>query len=91
MKQTFKGDFPAEMRRMIWPLCCGFSIISGFKNTLKLSEEALTSKIISIIEGDYPDFQVYEGEEISPSMTFLTLNEEQMNSNKVMRAIAAAA
>jgi hypothetical protein len=93
-EQTFKlGNFPDEMRRQLWPLCCGASIISGFKNVKMLTQEELTSQISQICDqnqGPIPDFQVYAGERINPSLTFLTLNYDQLHSKKIMEAIKDA-
>lgn len=86
-KQTFAGKhFPAEMRRQLWPLCCGASIISGFKNTQTLTDEELVTQIEATCD-TIPDFQVYAGETIKPQFTFLTLNSGQMGSKKIMAAI----
>lgn len=85
-KQTFKGSFPEEMRRQLWPLCCGASIISGFKNTQTLTDEELVEQIEKQVKA-VPDFQVYDGEQINPNLTYLTLNSSQMESKKIMTAI----
>lgn len=91
MKQTF-GDnsFPEAMRRQLWPLCCGASILSGFKNVAMIDEDKLVEQIVDTIDNYIPDFQVYGGEQISPKLTFLTLNHGQMQSKKIMDAIAKA-
>jgi len=86
---TFKGqDFPPEMRRQLWPLCCGASILSGFKNVAMLTDEELVSQITHTIDKAIPDFQVFSHETMTPKVTFLTLNYDQMNSKKIMGAIA---
>jgi hypothetical protein len=88
--QTFTGAYPDEMRRQLWPLCCGASIISGFKRAAQLSEEELVKSINSTIDDYIPDMQVYIGEQIKPRLTFLTLNSGQMASKTIMSAIKAA-
>lgn len=92
---TFPGSFPESMRRMVWPLCCGFSILSGFKSANFLSEEELLLDIetcCSINGKKSPrlDFQVFGGEMMDPNITFLTLNSSQMASEKIMKAIGKA-
>jgi hypothetical protein len=84
---TFEGDYPAEMRRQLWPLCCGASIISGFKSVNTLTDEELVQQINHTIDGARPDFQVYARESMMPALTFLTLNDSQMGSKKIMTAI----
>lgn len=89
-KQTFgQQSYPAEMRRQLWALCCGASIISGFKDVNKLTEDELVTDINECI-GLVPDMQVFGGEQINPKFTFLTLNSGQMGSPKIMTAIAKA-
>lgn len=89
-KQTFNGDFPAQMRSQLWPLCCGASIISGFKEVAMMDPEELVTKINSVINDELPDFQVFGGEQMRPALTFLTLNNSQMSSPKIMTAVAKA-
>lgn len=84
---TFKGHYPEEMRRQLWPLCCGAAIISGFKNVAMLTDEELVNQITHTIDGAKADFQVYEHESMNPKLTFLTLNSGQMASPKIMNAI----
>jgi|SRR6185312_6535289 len=84
-----EANYPAEMRRQLWPLCCGASILSGFKDVAKLTEEELVKKIEQTIAA-IPDFQVYPFEHMRPKLTFLTLNKDQMNSPKIMAAIEKA-
>lgn len=84
---SFKGDFPPEMRRQMWPLCCGFSIISGFKNVAKMTPEELVEQIEYTCTVPRPDFQIFGNEQMRPRMTFLTLNSSQMGSKKIMTAI----
>ena len=84
---TFPGDYPAEMRRQMWPLCCGASIISGFKTVNQLTDEELVEQIEYICTTPRPDFQIFAGEHMKPSLTFLTLNSSQMASPKIMAAI----
>lgn len=86
---TFKGHFPEEMRRQLWPLCCGASILSGFKNIQNLTDAELVQQIEDVIKA-VPDFQVFQTETMTPKMTFLTLNSSQMGSAKIMKAIKAA-
>jgi hypothetical protein len=87
---TFPGvDFPKEMRRQLWPLCCGASIISGFKDAYRLTEEQLIKQINETILDVVPDFQVFSNEVIRPKLTFLTLNNDQMHSNKIMKCVKA--
>jgi hypothetical protein len=75
------------MRRQLWPLCCGASIISGFKSVNTLTAEQLVEQINHTIENARPDFQVYGHENMTPKLTFLTLNSDQMASKKIMTAI----
>lgn len=84
--QTFgQASYPADMRRQLWALCCGASIISGFKDVNKLTEDELVSDIESCV-GMVPDMQVFGGEQINPKFTFMTLNSGQMGSAKIMAA-----
>lgn len=91
-KQTFPGNFPAEMRRQLWPLCCGASILSGFKQVNMLDDEQLFKNIDKLCSnnGPIPDFQVFTGESMHPKFTFLTLNSGQGQSKKITDAIAKA-
>lgn len=84
------ANFPAEMRRQLWPLCCGASIISGFKDVHKLSEDELVNQINETVNNAVPDFQVFASEEIMPKLTFMTLNKEQMDSAKIRSAVEKA-
>lgn len=83
-------SYPSEMRRQLWPLCCGASIISGFKDAHKYKDEAEFVKAITDVCSSTPDLQVFAGETINPKLTFLTLNSTQMASEKIMGAIKAA-
>lgn len=91
-KQTFPGNYPAEMRRQLWPLCCGASILSGFKQVNVMSDEELVKQIEKLCSpgGPVPDFQVFTGEHMTPKFTFLTLNSGQAQSPKITNAIAKA-
>lgn len=89
-KQTFPQGYPSEMRRQLWPLCCGASILSGFKAVNTMTEEQLDANIKKAIEVELPDFQVFAGEGMKPKFTFLTLNRGQMESPKIMAAIERA-
>lgn len=84
---TYIGDYPAEMRTQLWPLCCGARILSGFKDVGKLSEDELVEKINDIIDNYVPDHQVFHFEKMMPKLIWLTLNSEQMNSKKIMNAV----
>ena len=90
---TFPGKpFPEEMRRMVWPLCCGFSILSGFKNVNQLTDDELVEDLQIVLSQNGKktprlDFQVYASEVMDPNITFLTLNDSQMRSTKIMKAI----
>lgn len=84
---TFKGNYPAEMRHQLWPLCCGASILSGFKSVNNLTDEELVNQITHAVDKATPDFQVFTNEGMMPRFTFLTLNEGQMQSKKIMAAI----
>lgn len=86
---TYPGNFPEEMRRQLWPLCCGASILSGFKRVNALTDEELLQDIKAVLK-PVPDFQVFKGELMRPALTFLTLNHDQMRSKKIMGAIEAA-
>ncbi len=83
-------SYPANMRRQLWPLCCGASILSGFKDVMKLTEDKLVKQIMDTINNEVPDLQVFAGEAMKPKLTFLTLNSGQMASKKIMDAIKAA-
>lgn len=90
IKQTFGANsYPANMRRQLWALCCGASILSGFKQVNQLSENELAEDIEACI-GMVPDMQVFGGEQLNPKFTFLTLNSGQMGSPKIMAAIEKA-
>lgn len=82
--------YPAEMRRQLWPLCCGASIISGFKEVNVLTEDELVEQINETITGYIPDLQVFSGEQMMPKLTFLTLNSTQMASKKIVSALSKA-
>lgn len=84
---TFPGNYPEPMRRQMWPLCCGASIISGFKQVNTLTDDELVEQIEATMKSR-PDFQIYAGETMNPALTFLTLNSGQMESKKIMAAIA---
>lgn len=88
--QTFgQSSYPADMRRQLWPLCCGASIISGFKSVNTLSEDELIADIEASVKM-VPDMQVFGGETLNPKFTFLTLNSGQMGSKKIMDCIEKA-
>jgi hypothetical protein len=84
---TFKGNFPPEMRRQMWPLCCGMSILSGFKSVNEISEDELIEQIEYVCTKPRPDFQIFVHEQMKPAMTWLTLNADQMKSQKIMKCI----
>ncbi len=88
--RTQAEPYPPEMRTQLWPLCCGASIISGFKDAAKFTEAELVAKINEVIEKYVPDHQVYVSETITPRLVFLTLNADQMGSAKLMGAVTAA-
>lgn len=88
--QTFEGNFPEGLRRQLWPLCCGASILSGFKNVVNLTDDELVNQINEAIDDHIPDFQVYKGETMTPKLTFLTLNEGQAQSKKITGAVEKA-
>lgn len=83
---SYSGNYPAEMRTQLWPLCCGARIISGFKAAHMLSDEELVTEIEKTLNA-IPDHQVYQGEQMRPKLTFLTLNTAQMGSAKIMDAV----
>jgi hypothetical protein len=85
---SFPGDFPPEMRRQMWPLCCGASILSGLKSVNVLTDEELVEQLTHTVTVPRPDFQIFAGEHMKPHLTFLTLNSTQMGSKKIMDAIA---
>lgn len=86
IEQTFGNkSYPPEMRRQLWALCCGASIISGFKDVNKLTEDELVADINACC-AQVPDMQVFGGEQLNPKFTFLTLNSGQMGSKKIMDA-----
>lgn len=90
IKQTFgNASYPSEMRRQLWPLCCGASIISGFKDVNKLTEDELIADINASV-AMVPDMQVFGGETLNPKFTFLTLNSGQTGSAKIMTALDKA-
>jgi len=89
-KQTFgQASYPSDMRRQLWPLCCGAAIISGFKNVNQLSDDELVADIEACVK-TVPDMQVFGGETINPKFTFLTLNSGQTGSPKIMAALDKA-
>lgn len=81
--------YPSEMRTQLWPLCCGASIISGFKSVGSLTHDQLVKQMTDIINNYTPDNQVFKGEAIRPKLVFLTLNSSQMQSDKLMKAVEA--
>lgn len=81
--------YPSDMRRQLWPLCCGAAIISGFNDVNVLTEDELVEKIHETML-PVPDLQVFVGETINPKLTFLTLNSSQMSSQKIMAALNKA-
>ena len=88
---SYDGSYPEEMRRQLWPLCCGASIISGFKHVHNTKDaDELAKQILSTIDDYIPDHQVFAGEQMSPKLTFLTLNQTQTGSKKIMDAIEKA-
>lgn len=90
IKQTFgTSSYPANMRRQLWALCCGASIISGFKQVNQLTDEELVEDIEACINM-VPDMQVFGGEQLNPKFTFATLNSGQMGSPKLMSAMEKA-
>lgn len=84
---SLKGHFPPEMRRQMWPLCCGMSILSGFKSVAVLTDQELVDQIEYTCTVPRPDFQIFAPEQMKPAMTWLTLNSSQMSSKKIMTAI----
>ena len=86
---TFPGDYPAEMRRQMWPLCCGAAIASGFKHAGGLTDKELDAEIKNMLTVR-PDFQIFANEKLQPQLTFLTLNSGQMQSPKIMKAVEKA-
>ncbi len=83
-------SYPAEMRTQLWPLCCGMSIISGFKDAHTKTEEQILKQIKECVDEYTPDHQVYAGEVIKPKLIWLTLNAGQMGSAKIMGTIKKA-
>jgi len=88
--QAANAAYPETMRRQLWPLCCGASILSGFKLVYDKTEDEITALIESTINDYIPDLQVYTGETICPKLTYLTLNYSQMQSAKIMNAVKRA-
>lgn len=88
-QQTYPEGFPEPMRLQLWPLCCGVAILSGFKDIYGLDVPALTTKVEETLN-TLPDFQVYAGEQMMPKLTFLTLNQGQTGSPKIMEAVTKA-
>lgn len=86
---SYPGNYPEEMRRQLWPLCCGASILSGFKAAHNSTTEELVEQIEKVIAA-VPDHQVYSMESMKPHLTFLTLNSAQVASKKIMDAVAKA-
>lgn len=82
--------FPSEMRRQLWPLCCGAAILSGLKHAGNMSDDDLVAEINFVINDTLPDFQVYQGEQMKPKLTWLTLNSGQMASKKIMACVEKA-
>lgn len=80
-------NYPSEMRRQMWPLCCGASILSGLKRAHELTQPELVAEINRVINDTLPDLQIFAGEQMRPHLTFLTLNSTQCASPKIMAAI----
>ena len=60
------------------------------KHWIPLTDEQLVEQINSTIDDYVPDLQVFIGENMTPKLTFLTLNKSQMGSKKIMNAIKKA-
>jgi hypothetical protein len=92
MKKFGNNDkqYPSEMRTQLWPLCCGAKILSGFKHVGPIKMDELVNKINSICDEYVPDHQVYIGETMQPTLTYLTLNNEQWGSAKIREAVKKA-
>lgn len=86
---SFPGHYPSEMRTQMWPLCCGAAIISGFKAVQNLTTEELDAQVADVMS-TIPDSQIFKNEAMRPQLTFLTLNEAQTNSPKIMDAVKKA-
>ena len=86
---AYPGDYPSEMRTQLWPLCCGARIISGFKHAAMSSVDDLVSEIEAVLKA-VPDHQVFQHEQMQPKLTFLTLNQSQTGSPKIMTAVEKA-
>ncbi len=91
-KQFGSNDtqYPFEMRNQLWPLCCGAQILSGFKDVGRMTHTNLVNKINEICTDYVPDHQVYIGENMKPTVVFLTLNSDQMSSQKIIKAVLEA-
>lgn len=85
-----KTPYPAEMRNQLWPLCCGAQILSGFKAVGNETHEELVAKINDICDNYIADHQVYANEQMRPTVAFLTLNGQQMQSPKIIAAVEEA-
>jgi hypothetical protein len=83
------GPYPSEMRTQLWPLCCGASIISGFKAVATTPVPEIVAQIKEVLQA-VPDHQVFKGEQMMPKFIFLTLNSSQMASKNIMDAITEA-
>lgn len=85
-----QAAYPSEMRRQLWPLCCGASILSGFKSVGNMTEAEMVKAINETIDTKVPDLQVYVGEQMRPALTWLTLNQDQCASAAIMNAVKKA-
>ena len=83
-------SYPEDMRTQLWPLCCGAKILSGFKQVASLTEKDMVKQIHEICDEYTPDLQVYAGEQMRPSLTYLTLNSSQWGSPKIRNAVQEA-
>jgi len=79
-------SYPSDMRVQLWPLCCGATILSGFKDTSTLTPEALVQQIKDTMQA-IPDHQVFAGETITPKTIWVVLNGSQCKSPKITGAL----
>lgn len=83
------NPYPAELRAQLYPLCCGFTVISGFKDAGSKTEAGLTEELQTVMK-KVPYNQVYTGEKMMPKTFSLVLNTSQMGSPKIVNAVRAA-
>jgi len=86
MSDNNLNPYPEEMRLNLWPLCCGASILSGFKHVPGIDDDELHKQLDAVLES-VPYNQVYKNEQMRPQVQFVVLNATQMGSPRIVKAV----